>query len=70
MQLTCVCVCVFHFPDGKTKDDSLFKKINAKKLSAYLEPFLPDLTTKVFRTHNATQKIEDIVSLKQSSLFM
>jgi len=69
MQFICVCV-FFHFSDGKTKDDSLFKMIDAKKLSVYLEPFLPGLTIKVFRTHNAIQKMEDIVSLKQSLFFM
>jgi DNA topoisomerase-1 len=43
------------FQKGKKPDDLLFESINAADLNTYLKNMMPELTSKVWRTHNASK---------------
>ena len=44
---------VKEFQDQKSKEDLLFDQIDAQLLNEYLKTLMPNLTSKVWRTHNA-----------------
>jgi len=44
---------VKEFKGGKADNDLLFDRINAQQLNEYLKQLMPNLTSKVWRTHNA-----------------
>ena len=46
------------FLNDKNKKDHIFDKINSQSLNDYLKSFMPKLTSKVFRTFNASETFQ------------
>ncbi|KAK6151833.1 hypothetical protein DH2020_014468 [Rehmannia glutinosa] len=48
--------------EADTGGDDLFHKLDTSKLNAHLKELIPGLTTKVFRTYNASITLDDMLS--------
>jgi DNA topoisomerase-1 len=55
--------CLVHFIKNKKKNDDLFDQINPSMVNNYIKSMMHDLTTKVFRTYNASQMFQDEINL-------
>lgn len=47
-----------NFKEGKKDTDDLFDKLDTKSLNDYLKELMPELTSKVFRTYNASRTLQ------------
>lgn len=54
------------FTKDKQRHDDLFEKINSNMLNKYLQNFMPGLTAKVFRTYNASNILQDEITIINS----
>ena len=53
----------------KDPKDDLFCQINAGRLNDHLKTHMPDLSAKVFRTYNASVKLQELLNQKEEKSF-